>query len=336
MESLRKRLAGVLTLFAAVFFLFAADTSSARAEKQIVLKAVTAWSKNWVFNDMYLEWIKEVNQRGKGRIRIDYIGGPEVYPAFEQLDPLKKGVIDTIITSTGYVAGVLPELNSTWFGAGALPKELRDCGLFALLDEILRKKAGVTMLGGPLQMYFNVFLNKPIDKADLKGLKIRTTPSYDPLLKALGAATVTMPPGEMHTALQTGVVDGMTWPNCFVTGPGLGPLIKYKVEPAWWVGTDAALMNAKTFDALPDDLKKLLVDTMKEIELRVPEHYLALEKKEDEALAKLGVKSITLPPEEVQKVKRLYWKEGMEAFILKPSPDYGQRIQEVMSRFAPK
>lgn len=325
----------IMTLAASIFFLVN-GTSRVMAQQPIVLKAVTAWSEKWVFNDMYFEWIKRVNERAKGRLEIKYIGGPEVYPAFEQLDPLKRGVIDTIDTSTGYVAGVLPDLNSTWFGFGVSPSKLREAGLFALLDRILREKAGVTLIGSPLQMRFNLFLNKPIHSADLSGLKIRSTPSYDPALKNLGAATVTMPPSELYTALQTGVVDGTAWPAPFIVGPGFAKVIKYKIMPPWWVGTDVALMNAKSFDALPDDLKKLLIDTMKEIETEVPAHYLNLEKKEDIALKKMGVKFIYLPSSEVERVRKIYWKEGFKAFIEGPSPAYAAQLKAIMKQFAPQ
>ena len=86
----------------------------ALAQEMVTLKAVTAWSRNLNFVDKYLEWTKRVNDKGAGKIRIDYVGGPEVYPSFEQLEPLKRGVFATVITSTAYVAGALPELNATF------------------------------------------------------------------------------------------------------------------------------------------------------------------------------------------------------------------------------
>ncbi len=115
-------------------------------------------------------------------------GGPEVYPSFEQLEPLKRGVFASVITSTAYVAGALPELNATWFGFGANPAELRAAGLVAALDKVTREKHGVMVLGLPLQMRFNVYLKRPIEDANLSGLKMRSTPIYEPVLKGLGAA----------------------------------------------------------------------------------------------------------------------------------------------------
>ena len=138
----------------------------ALAQDVVTLKAVTAWSRNLNFVDKYLEWTKRVNDKGAGKIRIDYVGGPEVYPSFEQLEPLKRGVFATVVTSTAYVAGALPELNATWFGFGATPAELRASGLVNALDKVTREKTGVMVLGLPLQMRFNVYLKKPIQGAN--------------------------------------------------------------------------------------------------------------------------------------------------------------------------
>lgn len=332
-----KRLSVRALVFVVIgLLLLAIDAPRAVAQAPVVVKAVTAWDKTQPFVDLYMEWIKRVNAKAGGKLRIDYVGGPEVYPSFEQLDPLKRGVIGTIVTSTAYVAGALPEVNATWFGFGAPPDQLRAGGLADALDKVTREKAGVTVLGFPLQMRFNAYLNRPIEKADLRGFKLRSTPIYDPVLKGLGAATVTLPPAELLTALQTGVVEGFAWPAVFVTGPGYARMIKYKVMPPWWVGTDIALMNAQAFDALPAESKKLLIDTMKEIEREVQGYYLNKEKDEDAILAKGGVKIVELPASEVEKVKRLHWEEGTKAFLLARSPKHGPQLKELMARFAPR
>ena len=329
-----KRINFRLAVAAAV--LFAAGISQASAQSgPVVLRAVTGWDKSLAFVDKYMDWIKRVNEKGAGKIRIDYTGGPEVFPSFEQLEPLKRGVISTVVTSTGYV-GALPELNATWLGFGATPAELRASGLVAALDKVVREKAGVTLLGFPLQMRFNVYLKRPLPNIDLTGFKLRTSPVYDPVLRALGAITVTVPPAELLTALETGVVDGFAWPSVAVIGPGYARAIKYKVNPPWWVGTDVALMNAEAYDKLSPDLKKLLTDTMIQIEKEVPAYYGDKEKAEDAGLVKLGVQYLATSDADLVKIRKLQWEGTVQAFLLKPSPKYGPQLVEVMKRFAPK
>ena len=113
------RIRTVLAFVAAAFA--ASAVSSAHAQSgPVVLKAVSGWDKSLVFVDKYMDWIKRVNEKGAGKVRIDYIGGPEVFPAFEQLEPLKRGVFFTVVTSSAYM-NALPELNATWLGFGASP-----------------------------------------------------------------------------------------------------------------------------------------------------------------------------------------------------------------------
>ena len=325
-------------LFAAVAALLLAVHIPGPAAQPIVLKAVTGWTKAWVFNDMYLEWIKRVNERAGGRLKIDYMGGPEVFPAFEQLDPLKRGVLATIFTSPAYVAGALPEVNATWFMFEASdPAKAREVGLYERLDRVTREKAGVTTLGATMWLPFSVYLTKPIEKADLKGFKMRSTPVYDPVLKGLGAATVSLPPAEVIPALQTGVVDGLAWPAIFIVGPGYARYVRYKVMPWWWQSVDGLVfMNAKAFDELPAELKKLLVDTLKEVERESKRYYSAKEAAEDEQLKRAGLKIIELPAAEVAKVKRIHWEEGVKLFLTGPSPKYGPELRDLLAPFAPR
>ena len=325
----RQALVGAFALAASLF------ASGALAQQPVVLKAVTAWDKSLTFVDKYMDWVKRVNDRGAGKVRIDFVGGPEVYPSFEQLEPLRRGVFSTVVTSTAYVAGALPELNATWFGFGATPAELRAAGLVDALDKVTREKAGVAVLGLPLQMRFNVYLKRSIAKADLAGLKLRTTPVYEPVLKALGASTVTVPPAELLTALETGIVDGFAWPAVAVTGPGYARAVKFKVTPPWWVGTDVALINAKAFDALPPDVKKILVDAMIEIEKEVPAYYQEKEKAEDAAMAKMGIQNITTTDADMVKIRKAHWEAGTKIFLTGPSPKFGPGLVDIMKRYVP-
>ena len=85
--------------FVAAAFAFAA-APLAQAQSPVVLKAVSGWDKSLVFVDKYMDWIKRVNEKGAGKVRIDYIGGPEVFPSFEQLEPLKRCLTTGPIPST--------------------------------------------------------------------------------------------------------------------------------------------------------------------------------------------------------------------------------------------
>ena len=81
-------------------------------------------------------------------------------------------------------------------------------------------------------MPFHLYLNKPIDKPDLKGLTIRVTPVYRAFFAELGANLVQTAPGEVYTALERNVIDGYGWPTQGILDLGWQEKTKYRVDPA--------------------------------------------------------------------------------------------------------
>ena len=76
----------------------------------IVLKAVTAFPKNHLNNDPVPILVDKVNKRAEGKLKIDWVGGPEVIKSFDQVLALKGGTIDMLLYYPfGYMKPVMPE-----------------------------------------------------------------------------------------------------------------------------------------------------------------------------------------------------------------------------------
>ena len=90
---------------------------------------------------------------------------------------------------------------------------------------------------------FHLYLNKPIAKPDLTGLKLRITPVYRDFFQALGATVVQTAPGEVYTALERGVVDGYGWPITGVFDLGWNEKTKYRVDPGFYTAEVSVLVN---------------------------------------------------------------------------------------------
>ncbi|GAI82147.1 unnamed protein product [marine sediment metagenome] len=68
----------------------------------------------------------------------------------------------------------------------------------------------LTLDSGP--RYGELMSTKPIRSLeDVKGMKIRTFGAFAEMYEGLGAGIVSVPGGEMYTALATGVIDAATW-----------------------------------------------------------------------------------------------------------------------------
>ncbi|MBI4186538.1 MAG: TRAP transporter substrate-binding protein DctP [Chloroflexi bacterium] len=300
-------------------------------------KGLRPWALETADVFVYRELIKRVNERSAGRLVIKDLGGSEVISSTAQFAPLKTGLVDLLLTSTGYIADKYPEGNAMMYGFGATPDKLRAGGVYAKLDEIALKEHGVRLLGIGAWYSAHVWLTKPINGlADLKTMKMRSHPAYDPLLKGLGVPTVTISFGEVYTALERGVIDGMAWSGG-ISEYGLQKVLKYRIDPPFWrAGWVPIMVNAKSLDALPADLQKLVIDTMLEIEKDITKTFDDIfTKMEAPALKEAGIRTAQLSQADWLETQRIAWEKGLPETLAKVSPAYGQELIKLLSRFYP-
>jgi TRAP-type C4-dicarboxylate transport system substrate-binding protein len=301
----------------------------------IVLKAVTAFPKTHLNNDPVGLFVNAVNKRAAGRLKIEWLGGPEVSATFDQIHAIKAGTIDMdLYYPWAYMKSLMPEAEAQ--GLSELTAwEERKSGLFELWTEIFEKRVNAKYLGRlHSSVTFNVFCKPKIEKAaDFKGLKIRVMPLYIPFMKALGASPVTIPPPDIYTAMERGVVDGFMWPRVGMISWGLQEVTKFMILPGVFQMEPATMINMDRWKKIPKDLQDLLLDVIQEYEyIGTARNYMILEKEEG-VRAKAKMKIIELPPEEAEKfVKTAYdytWEE-----VLKSATEYGPKLRKAMSKAA--
>jgi len=307
----------------------------ASAAETIVIKAVTALPKTHpdIFTSVP-KFIDMVHKRSGGKIKIDWLGGPEVIGSFEQTDALKSGVIHMqLYTPLAYMAPRVPETEASSLTQYA-PWEERKVGIFDLWDEIFQKKLNSKYLGRlagvlPYYLYSTVKIEK---LEDFKGKIFRAHPLYVPLYKALGVKPVTIPPADLYTALERGTVQGTFWPQAGITGFGLEEVVKYEIGPGIWQMQPGTLMNLDMWKKLPKEMQDVINECMEEAEqiatvARIWEAHLDWEYKMKPA----GVKRIMLPAEEADKYVALAYSANWEE-ILKRSPEYGPKLKKLFLR----
>ena len=89
---------------------FCGVSSSARAA-ETVLKAITYAPLSKVEDSMVIfkKWVDKVNTAGKGEIRVELLGGPEVFPVSDQMNALSKGLVDAVMTFSVHTP-IVPEV----------------------------------------------------------------------------------------------------------------------------------------------------------------------------------------------------------------------------------
>ena len=74
------------------------------------MKAVTAWPANdRMSTGPFFILQKTVNEKMKDKVRIEYLGGPEVVASFDLIEAVKTGVVDVASLSAAYYMRVMPE-----------------------------------------------------------------------------------------------------------------------------------------------------------------------------------------------------------------------------------
>lgn len=304
--------------------------SAFTAQAEVTLKAVSAFNTDTFFTDRFKVFVDKVNEDGKGLVQINFLGGPEAIPTFEVGNAVRSGVVDLANSSGVFHANLVPEALAMTLTDKTI-QELRSNGGHELLDKIHQDKANMYWLARVTDgLEYHTYTNKPVHKAaDLKTMKLRSVPTYLAFFQALGASALQVPPGEVYTALERGVVDGYGWPSVGVLDLGWQERTKYRIEPGFYNVEVSLFMNKKSWDKLNNEQKAFMEEKIKWIEsLNKEDLQLAIDEKSKQADA--GIETITLTDEAAKEYRDIAYKAGWDG-ILKSSPKNGSNLQALFS-----
>jgi TRAP-type C4-dicarboxylate transport system substrate-binding protein len=302
----------------------------------VTLNAVTGWFKEYVFNDGLWDLQTRIEQKSGGSIKINWRGGPEVTPAFEQIGPVKNGVFDLLNTSGAYYTQQVPEAVLLDYLDGPIA-DLRKAGVFELFDQVNQQKGGVKLLGLTTGgTPYHLWTKKPIQKLDdFKGLKLRGTPTYIPLIEGVGSSPVVVPASDIYAALERGVVDGFAWPRMGVAEQKLYEVTCCVVDPGFWTVRTVLLMNVNSWNKLTPEQQKLLDETVQEIEAEwTKKHSERSASEVDELVKKYNMQVIRFPEDQARKYREIAYNEPWKAWNPK-MPDFSPKVQELAQKVSP-
>ena len=187
------------------------------AQSATTLKAADVHPKGYP-NVVAVEHLGEKLEKATdGRLKLRMFAGGVLGDEKTMIEQTQIGAIQLYRVSVGGLSVVVPEVN-----AFSLPYIFRDQDHMRkvidgpvgqeMLDRITSNPASklvglAWMDSGSRNVYAKKAIKTP---ADLKGLKIRMqgNPLFVDTMNAMGGNAISMPFGELYTALQTGVVDG--------------------------------------------------------------------------------------------------------------------------------
>ena len=319
----RKTIMKKITLIFSVIFLFGCSSQSENIDSQSIDKnetfnwrLVTSWPKNYPGLGMAPERIADlVEEMSDGQMKITVYGAEEQVPAFGVFDAVSsgshqmghsggyfwKGKVPAAQFFTSVPFGLTADEINAWVNRGGGLELWREIYAPFNIYPIPAGNTGTQMFG-----WFNKEINS---LEDVKGLKMRIPGIGGEVLKEAGGIPVTLPGGELFTALQTGVIDATEW-----VGPyndltfGFHQAAKYYYYPGWHEPGPMLelLINIDAWNSLPNHLQVIIETATKAVNQDMLDEYLA---KNNQALTELvevhGVELRKLPDDVIEEFREI-------------------------------
>jgi TRAP-type mannitol/chloroaromatic compound transport system substrate-binding protein len=298
-----------------------AAAGQAPAVEAVRWKMMSLWGAGTLPQKLNEKFAERVKVMSGGRLLIEALPGGSIVAPTESLDAVMSGVLDAQQGGTGYWPGkdaafsLLGDLQGGWEHPYQAQEWMEYGGGKELVRE-LYAKYNVHFVTGIWYGNETLVSKRPIRTlADFKGLKKRAPVGMgQDIYSRLGAAPVNLPGSEVYTALERGVVDASDWGTLSMNQDlGYHKLARYPTYPGFHsMPMGDVAVNAKRWNALPDDLKEIVEVAARDFSREMVE----LNGLEDIRVANeapgLGFEPISLSPEERRKfreIAREVWKE---------------------------
>jgi TRAP-type C4-dicarboxylate transport system substrate-binding protein len=309
-----------------VCIVLAAAAPALAQAQEVTLRVVSAFAENTTYVKNLEPFIQRLNAEGKGRLQLNFIGGPKAMPPFEVGNAVRTGVVDIGMTTGAFYTNIMPEADALKLTQFSGP-ELRRNGATDLINKIWNEKANMQYLGRVIDYTpFHLYLTKKIDKPDLTGLKLRITPVYRDFFQSLGATVVQTAPGEVYTALERGVVDGYGWPINGIFDFNWHEKTKFRVDPGFYQAEVSLVMNLDKWKALSQAQKDLLMKHVIAHEA-ANDSWKKVNDDDTRRQAQAGIQVISFDKQFYDKAYDVAWTN-----LIKASPTYGPQMKKLFSR----
>src|SRR2546423_8318299 len=226
----------------------------------------------------YDNLVKHVKANGLGeQIDITLFPDNQLGQEIDVINSVKLGVIDLMVSGSSISANLVPLVGTFDLGYlfNSFPQQTKafDAGAAKPIEEALLKGANIRVIAWSYNFGSrSVLAKKPVKTPeDLAGLKIRTLPNpiITECLRLMGAAATPLAFGEIYTALQAGVLDGLEHDpptivaSKFYETSKFYALTEHNFSPLAIYFSDNTFkrMDAKLRDAFLDAAQKAAADT---------------------------------------------------------------------------
>jgi TRAP-type C4-dicarboxylate transport system substrate-binding protein len=214
-------------------------------------------------------WVKYCKEATNGRLDITTYPSGQLYKIKEAFMALSKGSVDIAGIANMATKGVDPifyigELFLFWSGEDGYQEEQY---MFSKTEagkkyyEEFQQKHGIKYICFMPLGNVTLWTKKPVETPeDYKGMKIRTQSQMEsPFFEELGAHPVFISTGEVYTALQQGMVDGIITHPTAEKAYDWWAYATYVQQPGYAYNMARIGVNLKWWNSLPKDIQDIVL-----------------------------------------------------------------------------
>jgi tripartite ATP-independent transporter DctP family solute receptor len=248
----------------------------------------------------YDNLVKHIKANGLGeQIDVTFFPDNQLGQEIDVINSVKLGVIDLMVSGSSISANLVPLVGT--FDLGYLFTSYQqqtkafDGGAAKPIEEALLKGANIRVIAWSYNFGARSVLSKKPVKTpeDLAGLKIRTLPNpiITECLRLMGAAATPLAFGEIYTALQAGVLDGLEHDPPTILASKFYETAKNYALTQHIFSPLATYFSDATFQRMDPKLREGFLDAAQKAAIDTRAHGLGVEK---EALTTLQEKGVVV------------------------------------------
>jgi TRAP-type transport system periplasmic protein len=261
-EAMKKRILFIFLIAVATASLLLVVSTTSSAQSKMDIKFST-WHPplSRETKTVWIPMLEKLKERSNGRITYTMYAGAALGKGPEHYDIVNKGLSDMGYFTATWNPGRFPLSDVLSLAVWVDGKDVgTDIGN-AMYKRVLSKEfPGVKMIELNGCIKASLWTTKPVRTLeDCKGLRIRAPGGHQTnYIKALGAEPVFMPLGDVYLAMETGTVDGLVTCPPLVLAYKLYEVAKHGAIATFGCVTEGVIMNQKSWEKTPDDLKPLI------------------------------------------------------------------------------
>ncbi|TDR51093.1 TRAP-type C4-dicarboxylate transport system substrate-binding protein [Halomonas ventosae] len=241
-----------------------AGLGAASAQSATTLRMAHFWpGASGVNQEIFEAWAATLEEESDGELRVEMFPSGTLAKPDSIYEAAANGIADIGATAQGYTAGRFPLSQIVELPGVATTATQGACVLQTLYDEghldseyedtrplffFTTGPGGIHTIDTDVQV-----------PSDLEGLRIRRpTAVAGEMLENMGASPVGMPAPDIYTAMQRGVIDGLSFPWEGLKGFRINELVEYHTEVPFYTLIFVATMNQRAYDNLSPEQQAVI------------------------------------------------------------------------------